>query len=84
MDIPILLVVASLVGTGLNIIRGWSSSSENLDVKKLAGGVVTAIIASLATVVVFDTNVLGGPVQTIILGLLVGFGSDFAISKLKK
>lgn len=84
MDIPILLVIASLVGTGLNLVRGWSSSDDSFDVKKLIGGLVTSTIAVLATVSVFDTTALNGPVQTIILGLLVGFGSDYAITKLKK
>ena len=84
MEIPLLLVVASLIGTGLNVIRGWSASKDNISAKKIAGGIITSVIATLATISVFDAGNIGGPVQTIILGLLVGFGSDFAISKLKK
>lgn len=84
MEIPILLVIASLIGTGLNVVRGWSGSDNPVNPKKIAGGLITAVIATLATVVVFDASNIGGTVQTIILGLLVGFSSDFAISKLKK
>lgn len=85
MDIPILLVIAALVGATLNIIRGWSASTEQkLDAKKLSGGIIASITAALAAVVVFDVHALGGPVQTFLLGLLVGFAADFTTSKLKK
>lgn len=85
MDIPILLVIAALVGATLNIIRGWSANGEQkLDVKKLSGGIIASVTAALAAVVVFDVSALGGPVQTFLLGLLVGFAADFTTSKLKK
>ena len=84
MDIPILLVVASLIGAGLNILRGWSASKDNFNAKKFTGGMIAAIVAALSAVTVFDISVLGGPVQTVLLGLLVGFGTDFTLSKLKR
>jgi len=83
-DIPLLLVIAAIAGATLNVIRGLSTSSEDFSFKKSSGAVITAVLASLAAVSVFDVNVLGGPVQTVILGLLTGFGSDFTLSKLKK
>lgn len=84
MDVPILLVIASLIGAGLNVVRGWSGNDKPVNPKKIAGSLITAVIATLATVVVFDASNIGGPVQTVILGLLVGFSSDYTISKLKK
>lgn len=83
MDIPILLVIAALSGASLNILRG-AASSDSFSLKKTVGGLITAIIASLGAVVVFDVSALGGPIQTVLLGLLVGFTSDFTTSKLKK
>jgi len=83
-DIPVLLTLAALGGAGLNVLRGYSNSDESFSFKKLTGAIVAAVIASLAAVSVFDVSTLGGPVQTVILGLLVGFGSDFALSKLNK
>lgn len=84
MEIPILLVIAALVGATLNIIRGATKSDDSFSLKKTIGGLITATIAALAAVIVFDVSVLGGPVQTIVLGLLVGFTADFTTSKLKK
>ena len=84
MDIPILLVIAALGGASLNILRGAANSDDGFSLKKTIGGLITAVIASLGAVVVFDTSQLGGPVQTILLGLLVGFAADFTTSKLKK
>lgn len=83
-DIPIVLVVAALAGAALNVLRGASLAQENFSFKKAAGAGIAALIAALATVSVFDVSVLGGPVQTAILGILAGFGSDFTLSRLKK
>lgn len=83
-DIPILLVAAALLGAGLNVARGYSNSNESFSLKKASGAVIAAVVASLASITVFDVSTLGGPVQTVILGLLVGFGSDFTLSKLNK
>jgi len=83
-DIPILLVVATLGGAALNVIRGVSNSADPFSFKKASAAVITAALASLAAVSVFDVSVLGGPVQTVILGLLTGFGANFTISKLTK
>lgn len=84
MDIPLLLVIAAIGGASLNIIRGAANSSDPFSYKKTIGGLITAVVASLGAVVVFDVSSLGGPVQTVLLGLLVGFASDFTTSKLKK
>ena len=83
-DIPVLLVIAALAGAGLNVLRGYSNSEDSFSFKKATGAAVAAVIASLATISVFDITVLGGPVQTVILGLLTGFGTDFTLSRLNK
>lgn len=83
-DIPILLVAASLIGAGLNVLRGWSSSDDSFDIKKASGATITAVVAALAATVVFDVSTLGGPIQTVLLGLLTGFSANYTISKLTK
>lgn len=83
-DIPILLVAASLIGAGLNVLRGWSSNDDSFDIKKASGAIITAVVAALAATVVFDVSTLGGPIQTVLLGLLTGFSANYTISKLTK
>lgn len=83
-DIPVLLVVASLAGAALNVIRGYSNSDGDFSFKKATGAVIAASLASLAAISVFDVAALGGPVQIVILGLLTGFSSDFALTRLNK
>jgi hypothetical protein len=83
-DIPTLLVAGALIGAGLNVIRGVSQSSEKFNLKKASGAAIAATIAALATVSIFDVSVLGGPIQTIVLGLLAGFGADYSLSRLNK
>ena len=83
-EIPILLVVAALIGAGLNVARGYSKSSDPFSLKKAVGAAIAAGVASLAAISVFDVSTLGGSTQTVLLGLLVGFGADFSLSKLKK
>ena len=83
-DIPTLLVAGALIGAGLNVIRGVSQSSEKFNLKKASCAAIAATIAALATVSIFDVSVLGGPIQTITLGLLAGFGADYSLSRLNK
>ena len=83
-DIPTLLVAGALIGAGLNVIRVVSQSSEKFNLKKASGAAIAATIAALATVSIFDVSVLGGPIQTIVLGLLAGFGADYSLSRLNK
>lgn len=83
-DIPTLLIAGALLGATLNVIRGVSQSEEKFNYKKASGAAIAAIIAALATVSIFDVSVLGGPIQTITLGLLAGFGADYSLSRLNK
>jgi len=83
-DIPTLLIAGALVGAGLNVIRGVSNSDQAFNLKKATGAAIAAVVAALATVSIFDISVLGGPVQTVVLGLLAGFGADYSLSKLNK
>ena len=83
-DIPVILVIAALAGAGLNVIRGVSQSEEKFNFKKASGAAIAATVAALATVSIFDVSALGGPIQTITLGLLAGFGADYSLSRLNK
>ena len=83
-EIPILLLVAALIGAGLNVARGYSQSEEPFNVKKTLGAAVAATIAAFAALSVFDVSTLGGPIQTFIVGALAGFTADFSLSRLNK
>lgn len=84
-DIPILILAGSLFGAALNIIRGVSNdTSGELNYKKLLGGGVTAIVAALGAIVALDAAAISEPVTQMVVGVLVGFGADFTVSKLKK
>ena len=83
-DIPSLLIGGAILGAALNVIRGVSQSEEKFNMKKASGAAIAATIAALATVSIFDVSTLGGPIQTITLGLLAGFGADYSLSRLNK
>lgn len=84
-DIPILLVVAAVIGAGLNVVRGKTQDpNSSWNVKKIIGGLIAATLGALAVVSTIDVSNIGGPVALIILGLLTGFSVDFTVSKLKK
>jgi len=82
-NLELVLIVAALAGASLNIIRGTINDSNGFKPKLFIGGIITACIAALAAVQVFDVTTLGGITQTVLLGLLTGFSADVAISKLK-
>ena len=82
MDIPILLLLAA--GAILNVVRGYLNTEKPFAPRKLVGAIIAACITAIALVSVFDVSTLGGPVQMVILGLMSGFGSDFALSRLNK
>ena len=83
-DIPSLLIGGAILGAALNVIRGVSQSEEKFNFKKASGAAIAATVAALATVSIFDVSALGGPIQTITLGLLAGFGADYSLSRLNK
>ncbi len=82
-DLEVVLIAAALVGAGLNVLRGTLKDSNDFKPKLFVGALITATVAALAAVQVFDVSTLGGITQTILLGLLTGFSADVAISKLK-
>ncbi len=83
-ELEVVLIAAALVGAGLNVLRGTLKDSNDFKPKLFVGALITATVAALAAVQVFDVSTLGGITQTILLGLLTGFSADVAISKLKK
>ena len=82
-EIPILLVVATLVGAFLNVIRGVSRSSDPFDYKLFTGSLITASLVAITAAQALDLATITGSVALIITGITTGFGADFAISKLK-
>ncbi len=81
-EIPLILVVSVLAGAFLNVIRGVVSA-DYFDYKLFAGTLITAAFAALSTAVALDFVGVTGTLSLIILGLIAGFGSDFAIARLK-
>lgn len=82
-ELEVVLIVSALAGAGLNVVRGIAKSADSIRPRLIVGSIITASIAALAAVNVFDVATLGGITQTILLGLLTGFSADVAISKLK-
>ena len=83
MEALILVAGASVVGAGLNTLRGWLHTKEPYSAKKLAGSLIIATFASLAlsqSIVVEGLSEAG----IILIGLVTGFTADFAITKAKK
>jgi len=79
----VLVAVASIIGAGLNTLRGYLHSKEPYSVKKLAGSVIIATFAALA----LSQNILvEGLTESgvVLIGLVTGFAADFAITKAKK
>jgi len=81
-NLELVLIAAALTGASLNVLKG-TINSEVFKPKLLVGGLITASIAALAAVQVFDVTTLGGITQVVLLGLLTGFSADVTISKLK-
>lgn len=83
LDLEIVLIVSALAGAGLNVIRGAARSTEDFSPRLAVGAGITAGIAALATIAIFDVSTIGGVTQAVVLGLLAGFSADQAINKLK-
>ena len=78
-----MIAVASIIGAGLNTLRGYLHSKEPYSAKKLAGA---TIIASMTALALSSTIVVGGLSEAgvITIGLVTGFAADYAITKSKK
>ena len=79
----ILVAVASIIGAGLNTLRGYLHSKEPYSVKKLAGSVIIATFSALA---LSQSVLVDGLTDSsiVMIGLVTGFAADYAISKAKK
>ena len=78
-----LVAVASVIGAGLNTLRGYLHSKEPYSAKKLAGA---TIIASMTALALSSTIIVDGLTEAgvISVGLVTGFVADYAITKAKK
>ena len=79
----ILVAVAAIIGAGLNTLRGYLHTDEPYSAKKLAGSV---IIASFAAMALSQNIIVDGLTEAgvVLVCLVTGFASDFAITKAKK
>lgn len=82
-EIPLILVVSVLAGAFANVIRGVVQA-DYFDYRLFAGSLITAAFAALSTAVALDFVGVTGSLGLIILGLLAGFGADFATSRLNR
>jgi uncharacterized membrane protein len=83
MDPLIMVAGASVIGAGLNTLRGYLHSKEPYSARKLSGSIIIATFASLAlsqSIVVDGLSEAG----IILVGLVTGFTADYAITKAKK
>jgi hypothetical protein len=78
-----ILILSALGGAGLNVIRGAAKSTEDFSPRLAVGALITAGVAALATISIFDVSSVLNTTQAIVLGLLAGFSADQAINKLK-
>lgn len=80
---PLLVaVIATVIGAGLNTVRGYLGSEDSYSAKKLIGAIIVAIFAGIAvaqTVVVDGMSLLG----VALIGLTAGFSVDYAVTKAK-
>lgn len=82
-DLEVILIISALAGAGLNVIRGAAKSEEAFSPRLAVGALITAGVAALATISIFDVSTIFTVTQAIVLGLLAGFSADQAINKLK-
>jgi len=82
-EILVLVAIASIVGAGLNTLRGYLHSKEPYSAKKLAG---STIIASMTALALSSTIAVDGLTESgvVLIGLVTGFTADYAITKAKK
>jgi len=83
---PLLIVTLSVIGGAiLNTVRGFLRSDETTtyDIKKFFGALIVAVFAGIAVAQTLTVAGLG-IVETILIGLSVGFAVDFAVSRAKK
>ena len=79
----VIVAVASIIGAGLNTLRGYLHSKEPYSIKKLAGSVIIATFAALS---LSQNIIVEGLTESGVdlIGLVTGFTADYVISKAKK
>jgi len=82
---PLLIaVITTIVGAGLNTVRGYlNSDGESYSAKKLIGAIIVSTFAGIAiaqTIAIEGMSLLG----VALIGLTSGFAIDYAVTKAKK
>ena len=83
MDPLVIVAGASVIGAGLNTLRGYLHSEEPYSARKLAGSVIIAGFAGLALASSIAFEGLSQEAM-VVVGLVTGFTADYAITKAKK
>jgi len=84
-EIPLVLLIAAIAGAGLNVARvALKEPKDSFSPRKALGGLIGAVFGAIAAVQLIDPTAVVGIVGLVVLGLITGFTSDFALSKLKK
>ena len=80
---PLLIaVIASVIGAGLNTVRGYLGSEDSYSAKKLIGALIVAVFTGVAiaqTIAIDGMSLLG----VALIGLTAGFSVDYAVTKAK-
>ena len=82
---PLLIATLAVIcGAALNTVRGYlGATGESYSIKKLIGALIVASFAGIAVAQTLSLASLG-IVETVLIGLSVGFSVDYAVSKAKK
>lgn len=82
-DPLIIAVIATVIGAGLNTVRGYMNSEEPYSARKLIGAIIVSSFAGVVIAQAISTSGLN-PIAVIMLGLTSGFAVDYAVTKAKK
>ena len=83
---PLLIATLAVIcGAALNTVRGYlgGTDEDSYSIKKLIGALIVASFAGIAVAQTLSLASLG-IVETVLIGLSVGFSVDFVVSKAKK
>jgi len=82
-DPTLIAVTSTVIGAGLNTIRGFLNSGEKYSARKLIGAIIPTIFAGIAVGQTLSVTHIS-PIAICLIGLTAGFAIDYAITKAKK
>lgn len=80
---PILIaVICTVIGAGLNTVRGYLGSEGAYSAKKLIGALIVATFTGIAIAQTISVEAMT-PIGVALIGLTAGFSVDYAVTKAK-